>query len=205
MFCSGTSVPPLGHFGPQPSDPRPGKVGSEPKPPTYILRRHLSFCFLVRRFRTRVLPSSLTFLYNFSSACMRDVLRSSDKLRLTAQLQIPQGEQETCLLQIKPEGCQATKYTDTIHTLPDMKKIITFSWESQKNITQNYGSVYHPNIIRILMSPWNISVALVQTVKILRISQKAGNFLSERLLPPQELIFHGISTSVISCQKHVTK
>jgi len=63
MFCSGTSVPPLGHFGPQPSDPRPDKVGTEPKPPTYILRRHLSFCLLVRRFRTRVLPSSLTFLY----------------------------------------------------------------------------------------------------------------------------------------------
>jgi hypothetical protein len=30
MFCSGTSVPPLGHFGPQPSDPRPDKVGTEP-------------------------------------------------------------------------------------------------------------------------------------------------------------------------------
>jgi len=105
MFCSGTSVPPLGHFGPQPSDPRPDKVGTEPKPPTYILRRHLSFCLPVRRFRTRVLPSSLTFLYNFSSACKREVLRFLDKLRLTAWLQIPQGGQETCLLHIKHEYC----------------------------------------------------------------------------------------------------
>lgn len=105
MFCSGTSVPPLGHFGPQPSDPRPDKVGTEPKPPTYILRRHLSFCLLVRRFSTRVLPSSLTFLYNFSSACKREVLRFLDKLRLTAWLQIPQGRQEKCLLHIKPECC----------------------------------------------------------------------------------------------------
>lgn len=91
MFCSETSVPPVGHFGPQPSDPRPDKIGTEPKPPTYTLRRHLSFCLLVRRFRTRVLPSSLTFLYNFSSACKHEVLRFLDKLRLTAWLPIPQG------------------------------------------------------------------------------------------------------------------
>jgi hypothetical protein len=83
-FCGESSVPPLGHIGPQPSDPRPDKVGTEPKPPTYILRRHLSFCLLVRRFRTRVLPSSLTFLYNFSSACKHEVFRFLDKLRLTS-------------------------------------------------------------------------------------------------------------------------
>ena len=91
MFCSGNSVPPLGHFGPQPSHPRPDKVGTEPKPPTYTLRRHLSFCLVVRRFRTRVLPSSLTFLHNFSSACKREVLRFLDKLRPTSWLPIPQG------------------------------------------------------------------------------------------------------------------
>jgi hypothetical protein len=83
-FCGEASVPSLGHIGPQPSDPRPDKVGTEPKPPTYILRRHLSFCFPVRRFRTRVLPSSLTFLYNFNSARKHEVLRFLDKLRLNS-------------------------------------------------------------------------------------------------------------------------
>ena len=130
MFCSGTSVPPLGHFGPQPSDPRPDKIGTEPKPPTYIPRRHLSFCPLVRRFRTRVLSSSLTFLYNFSSACKHEVLRFLDKLRLTSWLLIPQRGQETCrLLYIKPEFCQATNCADTLRTLPVIKRII-FVWES---------------------------------------------------------------------------